>query len=967
MMDASSWSRVKAVVDAALERTPDERATFVLQACGADRALREEVESLLIAMEQAGSFGERPALQSLASSQDEVNDAISDPTPHAFKPGDSLGPYTVLEFVGAGGMGEVYRARDARLNRDVALKIRSEAFAPDSDRLARFRREAQVLASLNHPNIAAIHGLEESDIGQALVLEFVDGPTLADRVAEGPLPLAEALSIAKQIADGFSAAHQSGVVHRDLKPSNIKLRPDGTVKILDFGLAKTVKSKDPRSVSFDALSVLSSVMSHAGVIFGTADYMSPEQALGRAVDKRTDIWAFGCVLYEIITGRRAFRGENVQDVLAAVLLHAPDWSALPANLPDGLVTLLHRCLEKDPDRRLQDVADIRTAIEKADAKTPVIVTWSRGRLTRWAAGVVATVAASAAVWGGLRPTGATTKAAQPMTRLLIGLPASEPLALAASMPLGLGQPSIAISSDGTRLVYVLERQSVRQLYLRALDQFDAAPIPKTEGAFGPFFSPDGRWIGFFAENKLRKVAVSGGSPITLCDAPNPYGGSWGADGTIVFSVDEGRRPMRVHETEGACQRVPVKDDRGSWKHPDILPSGKAAIVSKPSEGVGVLSLETGEFRVLVEGAGGGRYSPSGHVIFARPGALLAVPFELDRMTVTGTATVILEGVRTEDVPPLAQAAFSRNGTLVYAPGGLPRNTTRPVWVDRHGNVEPLGMLPRTYGAVSLSPDGRRLAIVIGDPNNDIWVQDLERGTLTRLTSGGNNVEPTWTPDGTRVAYTERTRGAATAFWAPADGSGDPEPLFDRGHQGVVSSFSPNNDVVAFHARAPDTGMDLWVRPWKGKQPPQVFLRTRATEAGAMFSSNGRWIAYASDESGQYEVYVRPYPPGPGKWRVSTVGGVHVIWSRDGKELFYRNGNKWMAVAVHLEPEFKPEAPRLLFEGPYVVVGGQSYDVAPDGRRFLVLEPAERDTAPVTHLNVVLNWFQELKQKVPALP
>jgi hypothetical protein len=489
------------------------------------------------------------------------------------------------------------------------------------------------------------------------------------------------------------------------------------------------------------------------------------------------------------------------------------------------------------------------------------------------------------------------------------------------------------------------------------------PIPRTDGAFGPFFSPDGQWIGFFAKNKLKKVAVSGGDPIDLGAAPNPYGGSWGTNGIILFAADEGRRPTTIRETGGVPQRIAVKDDLGSWTRPHLLPGGKAAIVSHVG-GVGVLALDTGEYRMLVENAGDGRYAPSGYLVFTRAGALLAAPFALDRLAVGGPAAVILEDVRTEGQLAVAQAVFSRDGTLIYAQGSAAIDATRPVWVDRQGKVRPVGMPPRSYRSFSLSPDGLRFAIVIGDPNNDVWVQDLERGALTRLTSGGNNVQPIWTPDGKRVVFAQNTGGVRTPFWVLADGSGAPERLFEADHRGGVASFSPDGQLVTFNRRAPDTGLDLWVRPLKGTQAPHPFVRTRFTEVGSKFSPDGRWIAYVSDESGQYEVYVRPYPGPGGKWQVSTQGGGEFVWSRDGNELFYRNGNKWMAVAVNFKPEFNAETPRALFEGPYVDVGGLSFDVAPDGQRFLLLEPAEQPS--ITHLNVVLNWFEEVKRKTSAI-
>jgi eukaryotic-like serine/threonine-protein kinase len=958
------WARVKEVLEAALDRPPGERAQFVLQTCGDEGGLRTEVQSLLAAMEQAGAFIARPALQSLALSAGFAASGNRDLTRRVLAPGDSLGPYEVLEFLGAGGMGEVYRARDATLNRDVALKVRSEAFAPDSDRLARFKREAHVLASLNHPNIAAIYGLEESNGVPALVLELVEGPTLADRIAQGAIPIDEVLSIATQIADGLKAAHESGIIHRDLKPSNIKVRSDSTVKILDFGLAKAFDPSSSGAGVPAAATITSPAMTHAGMIFGTAAYMSPEQARGKTVDSRSDVWAFGCVLYETLTGRRAFSGETIQDTLTAVLTHEPDWSVLPADTPAGVVRLLRRCLAKDPARRLHSVADARMEIEDADAANPIAVFVKRARGALWPLAAVVAIALVVTVWNSLRSPGPTPPATQTVRRLLIGLPRAQPLARAASMPLGDGQASLAISPDGTLVAYVMEGQGVRQLYLHALDQLEPAPIQQTEGAFGPFFSPDGRWIGFFANNKLKKVAVSGGAPIDLSAAPNPYGGSWGTDGTILFAADEGRRPTTIRETGGVPQLVAVKDS-GSWTRPHMLPGGQAAIVSHLAD-VGVLSLDTGEYRVLIENGGDGRYAPSGHLVFVRAGALMAAPFDLERLAVSGPATVILEGIRMEGQLAVAQAVFSRDGTLIYVPGSAANDETRLVWVDRQGKVQPVGMPPRSYRSFSLSPDGTRLAIVIGDPNNDVWVQDLERGALTRLTSGGNNVGPIWTPDGKRVVFAQITGGVRTPFRVPADGSGEPERLFNDDHRGGVTSFSTDGQLLTFNSRAPNTGMDIWVRPLKGTQTTQPFLRTRFTEVGAKFSPDGRWIAYISDESGQYEVYVRPYPGPGGKWQVSTHGGGEFIWSRDGKELFYRNGNKWMVVAVSVEPEFKAEPPRILFDGPYVDVGGLSFDVAPDGRRFLLLEPAEQES-PITHLNVVLNWFEEVKQKAGRSP
>ena len=956
MIDTPSWHRVKEIIEGVLQRAPAARAATIQQMCGDDAFLRAEVESLLEAIEQASNFIERPAVQSQSFSASLPAGWIPDLGRRALEPGNALGPYTIVEFLGAGGMGEVYRARDANLNRDVALKVRPAVFALDADRFARFRREAQILAALNHPNIAAIYGLENSDGVQALVLELVEGPTLADRIAKSRISVNEALSIARQIAEGLEAAHKRGIIHSDLKPANIKLRPDGTVKILDFGLAKALDAVDVSSAPSNPEPVTSSSISHAGLIFGTAAYMSPEQARGEVVDKRADVWAFGCVLYETLTGRPAFRGQAIEDILEAVLNQEPDWSLIPPETPADILKLLRKSLEKNADRRLHDIADARIEIEDVGVPTPMPIPRKRHWPVVLAlAGIAAVAIITSAFWFRIRLGSPAPETASSVKRLQIRLPDAGPPENGWSMPLGFAQLLIAISPEGTRVAYVLARQGVTQLYLHELDKLQPTPIPGTEGAFGPFFSPDGRWIGFFAENKLKKVAVSGGEPIELCAAPNAWGGSWGTDGTILFATDEGRRPTKVSENGGVPQPILIIG-KGAFTRPDILPGGKAAIVSNPLLGVGVLSLETGEFRLLVADAGGGRYMP-GHLVFARPGLLLAAPFDLERLALTGPETVVLEAVRTEleGVAPEPQAVFSRDGTLVYAQGGAPRNFTRPVWVDRQGKVQPLDMPARSYRTLSLSPDGRMLALIIADPRNDVWVQDLERGALTQRTFGAEPEVVTWTPDGKRIAFGSRRYGKR-AFSVPRDGSSQPDPF-------VFGSFSPDGELVATVQGDPSTGLDLFVQPVKGTQTQQPFLRTRFTEAGPKFSPDGRWIAYGSDESGQYEIYVRPYP-GPGsKWQISNDGGVHVIWSRDGKELFYRNGQKWMSVAVNLAPEFTAAMPRLLFEGPYLLVGSQSYDVSPDGQRFVVLEPVEAQIAPVTHLNIVLNWFADVKRRV----
>jgi len=951
-MSKPAWHRVKEILEGALEQSPADRSAFVARSCDDDRALREEVESLLTSIEQSGDFIERPAFESLRDSVASGIGAVSNANERVLEPDDSLGPYTILEFVGAGGMGQVYRAHDTELNRDVALKVRSNASAWDNDRFTHFRREAQILAALNHPNIAAIYGIESSDAMQALVLEFVEGPTLASRIRNGRIPVSEVLLFAKQIAEGLEAAHKRGIIHRDLKPANIKLCPNGTAKILDFGLAKALDAVDA-ALPPERGAEESSGISHAGLVFGTAAYMSPEQARGEAVDKRTDIWAFGCVVYESLTGVPAFAGDTIPETIKAVLETAPNWSLLPGETPPFVVKLLRKCLEKNANRRLHDIADARIEIE--DAEVPVAMSLPPRPRSRTGLVLVAVLAAAigGTVWTLSQRTNSVSKVTPAVKRLQLPLPNSV-RETGGSIPTDLAQLSMAMSPDGTRLAYVLQHGNNLQLYLHDLDKQEAVPLAGTLGAFGPFFSFDGRWIGFFAEGKLKKVSVSGGEPIDLCAAANAYGGSWGADGIILVAADEGRRPFKIPETGGIPEAIET-DGRGSIRRPDILPSGKAAIVSNPLVGVGVLSLETGAFQLLVPDAGGGAYIQD-HLVFSRPGVLLASRFDPDKLALMGPETVVLESVRTESegIAPQPLAVFSREGTLVYISGGAPKNSTRPVWVDRRGKVEPTGMPARTYRTFNLSPDGRSIAIIIANPRNDVWLYDFEHRTLVQRTFEADVDNVRWTPDGERIVFGSRRNGRG-GMSLPREGTGEPTPF-------VMGSLSPDSKFVAQMRSNPTTGLDLWVHPVAGQRASEPYLRTRFSEAGPEFSPDGRFIAYISDESGGNNVYVRTYPDSGKKWKISSGGGEHVVWSSTGKELFYRNGQKWMSAAVSLKPEFKAEPARLLFEGPYALVGNKSYDVTSDGQRFLVLEPVEQQLAPVTHLNVVLNWLEEVKRR-----
>jgi len=861
--------------------------------------------------------------------------------------GQALGHYRIEEKLGAGGMGEVFRALDTTLNRDVAIKVLTKTFAHGPERLIRFEREAQVLASLNHSNIAAIYGFENVDGVPFLVLEYVPGRNLA-----GPLPVEEALSACRQIAEALEAAHAKGVMHRDLKPSNVKVTPEGKVKVLDFGLAKAFA---PEASEIDNSPTVSAGPTRAGMILGTPAYMSPEQARGRTLDRRTDIWSFGCVLYEALAGRQAFGGDGSSDAMAAVLRGDPDWKALPAGTPPNIRRLLRRCLEKDPERRLHDIADARIEIDDAESPAQAALPAHRAPWLALAGVLVGAVGIGVGLWSWTR----SAAPPQPVKRLVINLPETEPLALGRFAPLSIGRTSIALSPDGARLVYVAVRRGVPQLFVRQLDQFEAKALPGTEGAYAPFFSPDGRSVGFFAQDKLKKVSLEAGEPVILCEARNGISGAWTTDDTILFVDREGGALNRLPVGGGAPKALRSPGTVGSL---DLLPGGRAVLTSfrgasfnPDSHAIAVVSVETGEATVVQKGGTNPRYI-AGRLVFARGGSLLAAPFDLGRLNVTGPAATVVEGVRTESWG-LAQFAVSGDGTLVYVTGG-PAWIGKLVWVDRQGKATPLGVPAQNYGAPRLSPDGRRLAIPISGAKDDVWIYEFARGTFLRLTVDGNNAAPAWTPDGKRVAFRSHQDGAVpVVVWKPADGSGAEERLTTSHSRPFgPDSFSPDGKTLAYM-----DGGDIWLLPLEGDRKPRPFLQSRFGKYGAAFSPDGRWIAHTSDESGRYEVWVRPYP-GPGATlQISTDGGEEPVWSRDGREIFYRNGQKWMVVAIETKPEFRAGTPRLMFEGPYFNVPGLSYDVAPDGKRFLMIQVGEEEPAP-KQLQVVVNWVEELKRR-----
>ena len=935
--------------------------------------------------------------------------------------GTRLGPYEIVSLLGAGGMGEVYRARDTKLNRDVALKVLPEIFALDPDRLARFKREAQVLASLNHLNIAAIYGLEESDGVSALVLELVEGPTLAEVVAgyqspgpKGPglrtdvgrvlldpprgLPAEEALPIARQIADALEAAHEQGVVHRDLKPANIKVTPQGVVKVLDFGLAKALRDEVAAS-NLSNSPTMSVAATGAGVILGTAAYMSPEQARGRPIDKRTDIWAFGCVLYEMLTGKRAFDGEDVTDTIAAIVRGEPAWDALPADVPAQIQILLKRCLEKDRSARISDVAVARFLITEtiAPPSAPVVAPALPAPAPRWrlvagtavglAAGVVLTAIAA---WAVARLT--PQRPPQP-ARFAVVPPSAQPLSIQDA------SRDIAISPDGTRIVYRAgtggQGQSQDQLVVRALDQLDARPLASGPAIREPFISPDGRWVGFFTPTELKKVSITGGPPITLCRvAGAPRGASWGSDDTIVFATSApGSRLLSVPagggEPKVLAQPDPdsTKGEVGQFLFPSILPGGRGVLFTIIAAGqvetahVAVLDLKTGQRKTLVRGGSHAEYVDSGHLVYGAAGTLRAVRFDLARLEVVSDPVPVVEQVM---AAPTGEANFavSRGGTLVYVPGGLGTQTVTPrslVWVNRQGREEPIKAPPRAYAVARLSPDGTRVALDIRDQQNDIWVWDLGRQTLTRLTfDAANDFSPVWTPDGRRVIWTS-TRATGfnpNLYWQAADGTGVVERLTTSPNPQFPTSISPDGTrVVLFEATS--KAQDLGLVALDGQRRTEPLLQTSAAELDGEISADGRWLAYQSNESGQFEVYVRPFPKvDAGRWQVSTAGGTRPAWARSGRELFYLDRNNLLTVVpVQMTTTFSAGNPTKVLETRYYAgstVQGldlRGYDISPDGQRFLMIKenaPTEQtSTTTPASMVVVLNWFEELKARVPV--
>ena len=896
----------------------------------------------------------------------------------SLKPGTRLDSYEVTALIGAGGMGEVYRATDTKLRRDVAIKVLPEDFAQNPERLARFEREAHLLASLNHPNIAAIYGLERSADTRFLVLELVEGETLAERLTSGPIPLENTLEICRQIAEGLEAAHENGVIHRDLKPANVKITPEGKVKILDFGLAKAFEDQ-PAVGDVSQSPTITGDMTTAGMILGTAAYMSPEQARGNPVDRRADIWAFGVVVWEMLTGKPIFSRPTVADTLAAVLTVQPDWAELPEATPHSLRRLLRRCLQCDSRHRLRDIADARLEIEEAVTEPLSGASVAQHLSRAWwilPAAVGMGVVAAWVVWKSLVvPTGT------PRT----------PIRLDVSMPPGVFmdadplRPGVAMSPDGRWLVFVATEGGTRKLFKRSLEKFETTPIPGTENARFVFFSPDGRWVGFWddSENMIEKVALAGGMPVALCEVPNGWGAVWGTNGKIVYSPGDYGGLWQVSDAGGEPgQLLAPNPEAGeaTYLMPESLPDGKGVLYTiwrggftGASAQIGVLDLASGEAKFVLDNAASARYLPTGHLVFGRGGRAEVVPFDLERREVTGPSVPVPEPIF-YDPGGVLHLAFSKTGTLAFVPGGgAPQRQL--VYMDLQGDKEVVTENRRGYEYVRFSPDAQRLATTIsefGEPA--IWVVDRTTGLETRLAGEGRRDLPLWSPDSQSVVFsleTDEPPASWSIFWQRTDASRPPEPLVMARAPGEwlwPSSWTPDGKTLVLGFWSAGSSRDIYYVSLDNPTDLHPFLATEADELHGLLSPDGRWIAYASNETGRRAIYVQRFPDGGERHQISagTVRGL-VGWQPDGRKIHYVSdapGSEGGALVAMMEVEIdttsnlRAATPRALFDVSYE--GGEWYipdwHLSANGEQFVMVTPDE-EWGKATEIKVILNWFE----------
>ncbi len=865
--------------------------------------------------------------------------------------GTRVGRYEILDRLGVGGMSEVYRARDLELGREVAVKGLPEAWGEDPERVERFEREAQLLAALRHPNIAVIHGLERDGTKSFLVLELIPGESLADRLARGPLPFSEARPIFLQIAQALEAAHEKGIIHRDLKPANAQIQPDGTVKLLDFGLGKDLRPQSNRSKDTDTYP---GAGLSEGILIGTPAYMSPEQVRRRALGKATDIWSFGVTLFEALSGKSPFQRDTLADTLSAILSHEPSWSALPRGVPRGIVVLLERCLRKDERHRLHDIADARIEIEEAAAEEK-----PRRRLAS-----IAAAAAGAAALAWIVSRAFPTAEPEPIVRrFVIDLPATAPLSLE-------NGGALAVSPDGRRLAYAARVGDRRAIYLRSAGQLAAAPVPGTDGGESPFFSPTGDWLAFFASGRLSKLSLGslrGDNALSLAEADEPRGGFWSASDLIVFAPSGSSGLARVSASGGPATPVTeLENEERGHRWPAALSLDRALFTAWSESGfeVVLVDLSSGKRTRVVENASSPRYAPTGHLIFTRGGDLQGARIDPSSGRLLSEPAVLVEDVAYDPRTGAAFYDFSSAGDLFYVrgTGTVGDRMARAFLVTESGEAKPLGEPKAGLQVPRFAPDGRSVVMtLVEDDRTDLWSYDLLRDTLTRLTSGGNSAACVFFPDGRSVAFASDRDGAFSIYRTLADGSGEATRITRGRNPQFPTSVSPDGKHLAYTELHPESNLDIFVLSFDD-QTARPFLQTDRAEAGAVFSPDGNFLAYTSDESGREQVYVRRFPGPSGRWQVSTDTGTEPVWSRDGSRLFFRSGGSLMVADVRLQPEFEASKPRVLFETPFDSAGvlHAGYDSGPDGTSFVMIRTEKESTASEIH--VVLNWFEELKER-----